>query len=136
MTTKPRGLRNKNPLNIKIGNDWIGEVDNNTDGVFEQFTDLRYGYRAAFIILRKYIRKYRRNTIRRIVDSWSPDGRKIQDAYMESVSKFTGIPLDDEIHFENMQVMVAIVQAMARVENGCDVERTPIVYGYEMANRC
>lgn len=132
---KPRGLRNHNPLNIKIGNDWKGETDINTDGVFEQFTDDMYGYRAAFIILRKYIRKYGRNTIRRVVDSWSPDGRRIQDAYMASVSKWSGVPLDKEIHFEDKTEMVAIVQAMARVENGVEVDRTPIVYGYEMANR-
>jgi hypothetical protein len=33
----PRGIRNNNPLNIRIGNDWQGERKPNTDGAFEQF---------------------------------------------------------------------------------------------------
>lgn len=129
---KPRGLRNNNPLNIKIGNDWKGEVDVNTDGVFEQFTSLAYGYRAAFIILRRYIRKYGRNTIRKIVHSWSPDGTAIEAAYMGSVSKWSGVGLDDVIRFEDKTIMVAIVLAMARVENGVECEKTPCVVGYDM----
>ena len=46
-----RGVRNCNPLNIRIGNDWKGERPTNSDGVFEQFTDMHYGLRAAFILL-------------------------------------------------------------------------------------
>ena len=131
----PRGLRNHNPLNIKIGNDWKGEVDNNTDGVFEQFTEDKFGYRAAFIILRKYIKKYGRNTIRKIVDSWSPDGRLLQDAYMKAVSQYAGISVDTPISFEDKTIMVAIVRGMAKVENGEEVAEFPVCDGYEMALR-
>lgn len=44
----PRGIRNNNPLNIKIGNDWKGEVPN-TDGTFEQFESMEYGLRAELL---------------------------------------------------------------------------------------
>lgn len=131
----PRGLRNHNPLNIKIGNDWKGEVDYNTDGVFEQFTEDKYGYRAAFIILRKYIKKYGRNTIRKIVDSWSPDGRYLQDAYMNAVSKYAGISIDTPISFEDREIMIAIVRGMAKVENGVEVPKFHVIDGYEMASK-
>lgn len=133
MSTLPRGLRNHNPLNIKIGNDWRGEVDMNTDGVFEQFTDDKYGYRAAFIILRKYIRKYGRNTIKKIVDSWSPDGRYLQDAYMNAVSEYCGVSVNTPISFDDRRIMVAIVRGMARVENGMEVNELPVIEGYELA---
>lgn len=129
----PRGLRNHNPLNIKIGNYWMGEVDKNTDGVFEQFTADKYGYRAAFIILRKYIKKYKRNTIKKIVDSWSPDGKHLQANYMNAVADFTGLSVNTPISFEDKPVMVAIVRGMARFENGRDVDQIPIEEGYEMA---
>ena len=33
----PRGFRNHNPLNIRIGNTWLGEVADPTDSDFEQF---------------------------------------------------------------------------------------------------
>lgn len=55
----PRGIRNNNPLNIKIGNNWLGEVTDPTDPIFEQFVSMKYGLRAAFIILRRYIRVYK-----------------------------------------------------------------------------
>lgn len=128
----PRGLRNNNPLNIKIGNDWVGEREN-SDGVFEEFRTIEYGYRAAFILLRRYINHYKRDTIRKIVDSWAPDGRRFQDAYMHSVSKWTAIDIDFKIDFSDKSIMCAIVQGMARVENGMDVDIKPIQAGYDMA---
>lgn len=133
MNQLPRGMRNCNPLNIKIGNDWKGESEHNNDGVFEQFTELKYGYRAAFIILKKYINKYKRNTIRKIILSWSPDGEFATLHYMNYVSRVSGIGQDVEIDFKNKAMMVAIVKAMAMFENGVNVEQTPIVEGYEMA---
>lgn len=129
----PRGLRNNNPLNIKIGNDWQGERAVNTDGVFEQFTSIEYGYRAAFIILRKYIKKYGRNTIRKIVDAWAPDGEPYQSNYKKRVSALTNLHIDHPISYEDAPIMVALVQAMAAVENGCTIDKAPIIRAYEMA---
>lgn len=72
MNIRPRGLRNKNPLNIRIGNSWLGEVKDPTDPYFEQFTTMTYGLRAGFIILKRYIERYHRNTVRLIIRSWAP----------------------------------------------------------------
>lgn len=130
---KPRGLRNHNPLNIKIGNDWRGEVELNTDGVFEQFTADFWGYRAAFVILRKYIRKYGRNTIRKIIHSWSPDGTEKEYAYMTKVSEWSGIGLDELLYYEDRDRMCRVVQAMARFENGVEVDSNPVHVGYDAA---
>lgn len=128
----PRGIRNNNPLNIKIGNDWQGERPN-TDGVFEEFTTMQYGLRAAFIILRKYINKYERNTIRKIVHSWSPDGSRVESIYMSSVSKWSAIGLDDPIKYEDRDTMCKIVQGMAKVETGRALGLNIIEEAYEMA---
>lgn len=130
----PRGIRNNNPLNIKIGNDWQGERVN-TDGVFEEFETMEYGLRAAFIILRKYIMKYGRNTIRKIVHSWSPDGEKVESAYMQSVSKWTGFQLDEKITYEDKTAMLFLVQGMAKVETGRVISWDVIDRAYEMAQR-
>lgn len=130
----PRGIRNNNPLNIKIGNDWQGERAN-TDGVFEEFVTMQMGFRAAFIILKKYIKKYGRNTIRKIVHSWSPDGEKAESAYMSCVSQWAGIALDDVIEFEDKDSMCKIVQGMARVENGRTIGINVIEEAYEMLHQ-
>ena len=46
-TTIPRGIRNNNPLNIRIGNQWLGERANPNDPAFEQFVAMEYGIRAG-----------------------------------------------------------------------------------------
>ena len=130
----PRGIRNNNPLNIKIGNDWQGERPN-TDGVFEEFETMQYGLRAAFIILRKYIKKYGRNTVFKIVHSWSPDGEAKECAYMQSVAKWVGIRLYEEIDYDDKGLMCLLVQGMARVETGRVIDLNIISDAYEMAKR-
>lgn len=131
-TSSPRGLRNNNPLNIKIGNDWLGEVEKNTDGVFEQFRTVEYGYRAAIIILKKYILKYGRNTINSIIDSWAPDGEPYQTNYKKRVSQIMGIGVHQAINYYDKTSMVTLIEGMATVENGCRVPREPIIKAYEM----
>ena len=66
-TIIPRGIRNNNPLNIRIGNQWLGERANPNDPAFEQFVAMEYGIRAGFVLLRRYIRHYKRTTVAAIV---------------------------------------------------------------------
>lgn len=129
----PRGLRNNNPLNIKIGNQWFGLVEKNTDGVFDQFVNIEYGYRAAFKLLHKYILKYKLNTIHQIIDRWAPDGEPYQTNYKKRVCAAACIDPHTPIDFANDTLMVKIVQAMAAVENGQPVPIEPIIRGYELA---
>ena len=67
--TIPRGIRNNNPLNIRIGNTWLGEVADPSDPSFEQFVSMQYGVRAACVLLRRYIRHYKRQTIQAIISA-------------------------------------------------------------------
>ena len=39
----PRGIRNNNPLNIRIGNQWLGERPCPNDPSFEQFVSMECG---------------------------------------------------------------------------------------------
>lgn len=128
----PRGLRNNNPLNIRIGNDWRWERIPNTDGVFEQFTEMKYGYRAAFIILKRYINKYQRNTIAKIIESWAPSNENNTAQYIATVSTLTGIRPYDVLDFNDSIDMCRIVHAMAYVENGQEVDKSEILEGYDL----
>lgn len=129
----PRGLRNHNPLNIRIGNDWQGERHPNTDGVFEQFVDDTWGYRAAFKLLYRYFTKYHRTTIRQIVTAWAPPSENNTLSYCSRVSSHCGISVDTVINPLDKAMMCDLVHAMAVIENGIEVPIEPITKGYEMA---
>lgn len=129
----PRGIRNNNPLNIRIGNRWQGEVKHSTDKSFEQFISMEWGIRAAFIILRRYIRRYGRNTIARIVAAWAPSNENNTRAYVLAVSRRSRLDYNLPIRYEDEDVMCAIVSAMIEVECGQSVSMDIIKKGYSMA---
>lgn len=132
-TTTPRGIRNNNPLNIRIGNTWLGEVSNPTDSEFEQFCHILYGLRAAFVILRRYIRRYGRNTVRKIISAWAPASENNLQVYISNVSRVTGIDPDTIIDFADEKTMTQLVAAMALQECGQPIKMDDIIKAYQMA---
>ena len=128
-----RGIRNNNPLNIRIGNVWLGEVQENTDLEFEQFVSMEYGLRAAFILLRRYINHYKLNTINKIIQRWAPSKENDTSKYCLVVCKRTGIPGDQIISFSDRDVMCSIVKAMAYVECGVELDDAKLRKGYALA---
>lgn len=129
----PRGIRNNNPLNIRIGNTWLGEVPNPTDSEFEQFTSVRYGLRAAFVILRRYIRRYGRNTPAKIIRAWAPAVENNTQRYIEVVCKRSLIAPDEVIDYADKNTMVRLVKAMAFVECGVQLDDDVIGCSYDIA---
>lgn len=129
----PRGIRNNNPLNIRIGNTWLGEVPNPTDSEFEQFVSVRYGLRAAFYILRRYIRRYGRNTPAKIIRAWAPANENNTQRYIEVVCKRSLIAPDEVIDYAEKNTMVRLVKAMAFVECGVQLDDDVIGSSYDIA---
>lgn len=130
----PRGFRNNNPLNIRIGNVWLGEVLFPTDPNFEQFISMKYGLRAAFVLLRRYIRHYKRQTIAAIISAWAPSSDNNTTKYIEVVSGLMDMPSDQPIKYEDTDIMVKLVQAMCVVENGRPLPDEKLIYlAYQMA---
>lgn len=129
----PRGIRNNNPLNIRIGNTWLGEVPNPTDSEFEQFVSVRYGLRAAFYILRRYIRRYGRNTPAKIIRAWAPAIENNTQRYIEVVCKRSLIAPDEVIDYADKNTMVRLVKAMAFVECGVQLDDDVIGSSYDIA---
>lgn len=129
----PRGVRNNNPLNIRIGNTWLGERSNPTDPSFEEFVSMAYGIRAAFIILRRYIRRYHRNTIQQIIETWAPCTENATRKYIDCVCQRTGLRPDVAIAYEDRETMFALVKAMAFVECGVELKDKDIRTAYDMA---
>ena len=129
----PRGIRNNNPLNIRIGNTWLGEVPNPTDSEFEEFVSVRYGLRAAFYILRRYIRRYGRNTPVKIIRAWAPAVENNTQRYIEVVCKRSLIAPDEVIDYADKKTMVRLVKAMAFVECGVQLDDDVVGSSYDIA---
>lgn len=129
----PRGIRNNNPLNIRIGNTWLGEVNIPNDPAFEQFVSMKYGLRAGFIILRRYIRRYHKDTVASIISTWAPENENQTQRYIDVVCRLTKLAPDVPIRYEDQETMVSLVAAMIQVECGCTVPEAKIRQGYELA---
>lgn len=129
----PRGIRNNNPLNIRIGNVWLGEVREPTDPDFEQFISMVYGVRAGFVLIRRYIRHYHRTTIPQIIAAWAPSNENNTTAYIDKVCQVSGIERDVQLKFEDEDQMVALVDAMILVECGQHIQEKIIRDGYKFA---
>ena len=128
----PRGIRNNNPLNIRIGNTWLGERANPIDQDFEEFVTIEYGLRAAFLILRRYIRRYHKNTVSSIVSTWAPSSENNTLRYIDTVCHRTGLTPTQPIAYEDKTTMCRLVAAMAFVECGQPIDEKKIEKAYDM----
>lgn len=109
-----RGFRNNNPFNIILSkHPWIGKFDNNTDGVFEQFCELKYGIRAGVKLLINYINKGY-NTPRKIIHRFAPSHENDIRAYCKYIS--VSLPLD--VRITNCSQLVKLCVAICDFENG------------------
>lgn len=111
-----RGIRNNNPLNIRIGNKWKGLKTPNTDGAFDQFISVQWGYRAAFVILRNYINRHKCDTVEKIIKRWAPSNENNTEAYIKSVCNITDFKPDTKIP-PTYHELSRLVYAMAVVES-------------------
>ena len=123
----PRGYRNNNPLNIdyynrygQVANNWQGQTGVEPEGRFAQFKTMPYGYRAALITLRTYIKKYGANTIAKMIGRWAPANadNNNTDNYIRFVANKTGIDKDRIIGRNDADSLCNIVYAMTLFENG------------------
>lgn len=128
-----RGYRNNNPLNIRynVNNNWKGKVIANTDGAFEQFVSMSYGFRAALYLFRKYIRQGY-NTVEKIVGKWAPPSENHTDKYLAFVVTKTQLDPYEQIKTGNAEALKLLAHAMAWYENGTAPQWTDIEEGWEL----
>lgn len=134
---KPRGIRNNNPLNIRKGNNWQGELSPQSDKEFEQFESMTMGVRAGLKILRNYITGYDGHrqpidTIEKIITRWAPPSENDTRKYIDRVSALTGIHPRQVVWFNRRQDIIAIVDAMIRVECGQPIDTKIIESAYDL----
>lgn len=141
MNTKatPRAVRNNNPLNIRRNakSPWQGMAAQQTDPAFVVFTQQKYGWRAAFILLtRTYYHKYGICTPAGIIRRWAPASENDVDKYIETVCGLTGLKPDQKLDVPLVAAAdwMMLAAAMAIVEGGPNsVDYFAMMEGWKMA---
>lgn len=133
----PRGIRNNNPLNIRKGCSWRGERPTQVDREFEEFTSMEFGIRAAIKLVCNHINGKagsRRpcDNLAKLIERWAPPTENNTGAYIEAVEKMTGINRYQRIYANNRLMVSRIVQAMAKVETGADLDAGLIRSAWEL----
>jgi len=131
---QPIGIRNNNPLNIRVGKDkWKGQVlpqrGSGEGAVFCQFQSMEYGIRAAFCLLRTYARKYRLYSVRDIITRWAPPSENDTQSYIRHVCMMTGFGGNQRLTEKDWP---RLVKAMARMECGVELEDDVIQKGFQL----
>lgn len=117
-TKTTRGIRNNNPLNIRISSSpWRGKVVPSSEKEFETFCAMEYGIRAAIKTIRTYVTKHGCNTMSDIIRRWAPPTENKTTAYINAVYMESGIYQDDEINIYDRNQMGNLIKAMALIES-------------------
>lgn len=128
-----RGIDNCNPGNIRLSKVFYrGEVQPSQDAAFKQFSSMEWGYRAMFVLLDTYARRYGLNTIRGMISRYAPPSENNTEAYIAAVCEWTGIAADEVLDTRSRQDMVPIVVAMSRIENGLPALRPQVEKGFDL----
>jgi hypothetical protein len=131
----PRGLRNHNPLNIRLGGDTFqGEIIGSADPAFKQFQTMGYGYRAAIVTIATYIQKGF-NTVEKIIGRWAPPEENDTAKYIKTVCSKAKVKRDKELTLNDGAEIIEIVGAMSFVENGVPAEMSAVEEGFKLQTR-
>lgn len=127
----PRGLRNNNPGNIRLGRTvWNGEVRPSQDKEFCQFSSMSYGYRALMKLIQNYRRKHGCQTIAEMIRRWAPPSENNTSAYIVDVCKDMQVPTTYEPDIEDRETMCALAAAISRHENGIEANIDDVSSGW------
>lgn len=128
-----RGLENNNPGNIRQSKvRYHGEVQPSRDPAFKQFESLAWGYRAIFVLLDTYRRRYGIDTLRGMISRWAPPSENHTDNYIRAVASDTGIDPDERLDTRDPRTMIPVAAAISRVENGAAADRREVTKGWEL----
>lgn len=119
MAKLPRGIRNKNPGNVRRTRDaWQGEIEPGTDKAFMQFDTMSNGVRCTAKILLGY-RLKGLMTVREMVSRWAPPTENDTESYIANVSAQMDVA-HDEVFAMTPDKLSAMCQAIFLHENGGD----------------
>jgi len=113
----PRGIRNKNPGNIKLGTDWDGLAAEQTDPTFCIFDEAVMGIRALMRILLTYRFTHNKKNIDSIIRRWAPPSENDTEAYIKFVAE--RMEIEPMAMIDNsIEAYLPLVKSIIRMENG------------------
>ena len=113
----PRGIRNKNPGNIKLGTAWDGLAAEQTDPTFCIFDEAVMGIRALMRILLVYRFSHKKYTIEDIITRWAPPSENDTDAYIKFVCERMNFNPMDQLD-NSIEHYLPLVKSIIKMENG------------------
>ena len=132
-----RGTRNCNPGNIRRSRvRYKGELHPSLDPAFKQFESMEWGYRAIFILLDTYRQRYGLETIRGMISRYAPPEENHTALYIEALCDMTGIGADEPLDTRSRKVMVPLVAAISKVENGVNAAWSEVNAGFDLTGFC
>jgi hypothetical protein len=115
----PRGVRNNNPGNIRLGDTWQGLCSVQTDKAFCQFSEIGYGMRCLGYILRNsYFHRQALTTPRKIISRWAPPNENDTESYIQAVCDATHVHDTDYIDLRKDGLLCDLMMAIVKHENG------------------
>jgi hypothetical protein len=120
MATEPRGIRNSNPLNLRISdNAWQGKRCPNTDGTFEQFDSAIDGIRAGAKLFLTYYRDYGLDSVHGLIGRFAPSNENDTEAYVNDVAGMMTVSPSTPLIVDNQAILENLITAVTFHENGC-----------------
>ncbi len=128
----PRGLRNNNAGNIRLSKTrYLGEVLPSSDKAFKQFKTMAWGYRAIFVLLDSYSRKGF-ITLRQMITRYAPASENNTENYIRYVAENAVVNPEAPLDVNDRNVMILVVAAISRMENGIAADMDDVVEGWEL----
>lgn len=128
----PRGIRNRNPGNIRRGKTRYKGETQGCDAAFKSFATMQWGYRAIFVLLHTYAVRYGLRTIRDTISRYAPPEENDTRNYVDTVAALSKTDADRRIDTLRAEDMIPIVEAISRVENGIDADKEQVFRGWEL----
>lgn len=125
-------MRNRNPGNIRRSKTkYLGEVTPSRDAAFKQFETMAWGYRAMFVVLHTYSRNGYR-TLRQMITRYAPPVENHTERYIALVSRRADVFADVPLDTLDPAVMIPVVAAMSRMENGREAVDSDVREGWRL----
>jgi hypothetical protein len=107
-------------------------VSPSQDCEFKQFESMAYGYRAMFVLLDTYRRRYGLTTIRQMINRYAPPSENFTEGYVRFVADYAGVMPDEVVDTRSEMDMIPIVAAMSKIENGVAANIEDVERGWEL----
>ncbi len=119
MAETPRGIRNKNPGNVRVSQQkWKGEVHPGTDKDFCQFSTMPYGVRCTAMVFLDYYHTHSLRSVAQMINRWAPPVENETSAYVQAVAARMGVKADAALDLTKPSVLEALCAAVFHQEEG------------------